>query len=284
VTASVIGSAGNYVLALTAPGPVSMQLNDGSASNLLSATNQGTNSAFSLNGVAITESTNNITDVIPGVSFTLLAKTSGSVSLSLATDPTQLSSALETFVTDYNTLVSAVEAQQGQNAGPLQGNLIINQISGDMQQLVSYYNPNSTSTVRSLSDLGVTFNNTGQLSFDASTFSALSDAQVSDAFKFIGSATTGFAALASNFTQLDDPIEGMIQTQITGYQTENTDLSNQIATAQTRAAQVQANVTAQAEAADALVADLQSEQNTVDASIQSANYALYGKQVGANGI
>ncbi len=83
----------------------------------------------------ITESSNNITDVIPGVSFTLQnTLPSGSVTLSLATDPTQLSSALQTFVTDYNTLVSQVSAQQGQSTGPLQGDLIVNEISSDMQQ------------------------------------------------------------------------------------------------------------------------------------------------------
>ncbi len=243
--------------------------------------------SFSLSGIPnpIVESSNTITDVIPGVSFTL-QKTlpAGSVTLSLASDPTQLSNALQTFVTDYNTLVSAVQAQQGQNAGPLQGNLIINQISGDMQALVTYWNPAGSSSVRSLSDLGVTFNYSGQMSFDATTFNALSSTQISDAFKFLGSASTGFAALANNFTQLSDPITGLIQTQIDGYQTQNTDLSDQIVTAEQRASQIQQSATAQAQAADALVAKLQQQQNTVDASIQSANYALYGRQVGANGI
>jgi flagellar hook-associated protein 2 len=286
VTATVTGNPGAYSLSLTAAGPTNIQLNDlQSPTNLVSGTNQGSNASFSLNGVPIIESSNNITDVIPGVSFTLLnTLPTGSVSLSLATDPTQLSSAIQTFVTDYNTLVSQVSAQQGQNAGPLQGDLIINEISGDMQQLVTYYSPSSSSTIRSLSDLGVTFNDTGQMSFDSSTFNALSDTQISDAFKFLGSSSSGFAALANNFTQLSDPITGLIQTQIDGYETENTDLGNQITTAQARATQVQQSATAQAQAADALVAQLQSEQSDLDASIQSVNYVLYGRQVGSNGI
>ena len=123
------------------------------------------------------------------------------------------------MVTDYNTLVAQVHAQRGQNAGPLQGNLIVGQISNAMQDLVTYWNPPSTSSIHSLSDLGVTFNNNGQLSFDQNTFNALSATQISDAFKFLGSSTSGFGALASNFTQLSDPITGMIETQINGYQT-----------------------------------------------------------------
>jgi len=289
VTATVTGSAGAYSLSLTdASGPTTIQLNDlQSPANLISGTDQGSNASFSLSGIPnpIVESSNTITDVIPGVSFTLLnTMPSGSVTLSLATDPTQLSSALQTFVTDYNTLVSAVSAQQGQSAGPLQGNLIINEISSDMQDLVTYWNPTGTSTIHSLSDLGVTFNDTGQMSFDSSTFSALSDANISDAFKFLGSANSGFAALASNFTQLTDPITGMIQTQIDGYQSTNTELGNEITAAEATVTQVQQSATTQAEAADALVAQLQQQQSDLDASIQSVNYVLYGRQVGANGI
>ncbi len=287
VTASVTGSAGAYTLSLTDPsGPTTIQLNDlQTPTDLVSDTNQGSDASFSLNGIPITESTNNITDVIPGVSFTLLnTLPSGSVTLSLATDPTQLSSALQTFVTDYNTLVTAVEAQQGQNAGPLQGNLIVNEISSDMQDLVTYYDPISTSSIRSLSDLGITFNDTGQMSFSTSTFNALSDTNISDAFQFLGSANTGFAALANNFSQLTDPITGMIQAQISGYESTNTELGNEITTAQAQASAIQASATSQAEAADALVAQLQQEQSDLDASIQSVNYVLYGRQVGANGI
>jgi flagellar hook-associated protein 2 len=289
VTAAIAGYAGSYYLSLNSPsGPATIQLNDlQSPADLISSSNQGSNVSFSLSGIPnpIVESSNTITDIIPGVSFTL-QKTlpAGSVTLSLASDPTQLSSALQTFVTDYNTLVSAVQAQQGQNAGPLQGNLIINQISGDMQALVTYWNPTGSSSIRSLSDLGVTFNYSGQMSFDATTFNALSSTQISDAFKFLGSASTGFAALASNFTQLSDPISGLIQTQIDGYQTENTDLGNEITDAQARAVQIEQSATAQAEAADALVAQLQQQQSNLDASIQSVNYALYGRQVGVNGI
>lgn len=287
VTATVTGSAGAYILSITDPsGPTTIQLNDvQNGSSLITQTNQGSNASFSLDGIPITESTNNITDVIPGVSFTLLDTTSGtqSVTLSLAASGGQLSSALQTFVTDYNNLVTAVQAQEGQSAGPLQGDLIINEISNAMQDLATYWNPNSGSTIHSLSDLGVTFNDTGQMSFDSSTFNALSDTQISDAYKFLGSSNAGFSALASNFTQLSDPVTGTMETQIQGYETETTQLSDQITTAQAYVTQVQQTATQQMEAADAVVAELQQQQSDLDASIQSVNYVMYGRQVSATG-
>lgn len=288
VTASITGSAGAYSLSITAPGgPTAIQLNDlQNSTNLISNTNQGSDAQFQLNGVPITESTNNISDVIPGVSFTLLNTTSGmqSVTLSLAPSSSQLGTALQSFVKDYNTLVSDVSAQQGQNAGVLGGNLIINQISLAMQDLVTYYNPALNSSIRSLSDLGVTFNYSGQMSFSSSTFNALSDTQIADAYKFLGSSSSGFAALAGNFTQLTQPITGAIETQVSGYQSEISDLQDQITTAEAYVNEVQQTATQQMQAADALVASLQQQQNVVDASISSLNYVLYGRQLGLNGL
>jgi flagellar hook-associated protein 2 len=276
VTATVTGSAGSYSLSLAAAGPTTIQLNDNQA--LVSNTNQGSNASFLLNGIPVTQSSNNVTGVIPGVSFTLQnTDPSGSVTLSLASDGSQLSTALQSLVTDYNTLVAQVQTQQGPTAGPLGGDIVINQISGDMQQLVTYWNPNSASSIRSLSDVGISLSDSGQMSFDQNTFNALSDTQLADAFKFLGSSTTGFGALASNFTQLTDPISGMIQMEEAGLTTENTSINGQITTLNAQVAQVQASATAQAQQADALVAQLQSEQNTLDASIQSLNYVLYGK-------
>ncbi len=277
VTATVTGSAGAYSLSITASGPTTIQLNN--ISDLISATNQGSNASFSLNGIPVTQSSNNVTGIIPGVSFTLQnTDPTGSVTLSLASSGSQLGTALETMVTDYNTLVSQVQAQEGTSAGSLGGDLIINQISSDMQQLVMYWNPSSTSSIRSLSDLGISFaDNTGQLTFDQNTFNALSDTQLADAFTFLGSSTTGFGALAANFTQLTDPISGVFEMEESGLTQTNTSLNSQIATLNTRVSQIQASATAQAQQADALVAELQSEQSEQDASLQSLNYVLYGK-------
>lgn len=283
VTATVTGSAGSYSLSIAAAGATTIQLNAAPASEILSDTNQGSNASFELNGIPITQSSNTVTGVIPGVSFTLQSETSGSATISLASNASQLSSALQSLVTDYNTLTTQLQAQQGSTAGPLGGDVLINQISQDMQQLATYWNPTSVSSVRSLSDLGISFNDSGQMSFDPTVVEGFSDTQLSDAFQYLGSSTSGLGALASNFTQLTDPITGLIATEENGLSTENTSLNDQITTLNAQVAQVQAAATAQAQQADAFVAQLQSEQNTLDASIQSLNYVLYGKPTNATG-
>jgi flagellar hook-associated protein 2 len=285
VTASITGSPGAFSLSITGPGPGTLQLTDLPAqADLISNTNQGSDASFTLNNsIHITRSTNTVNDVISGLSFTLLAKTAGPVTLSLATDRNQLSTALQTFAANYNSVVDQMNQQVGLAAGPLAGDMLIQSISSDLQQVASYWNTGSGS-IHSLSDLGVTFDTTGHLSFNQTTFDAVSDSQIPDAFKFLGSPKTGLGALANSFTQLSDPLSGLIRLQEDGYDATNKRLTDQISTLNGRASQIQIAMTAKLQAADALVAQLQSRQNTVNATISSLNYVLYGKLTNSNGL
>jgi flagellar capping protein FliD len=131
--------------------------------------------------------------------------------------------------------------------------------------------------------VGVTFDTTGHMAFDQTAFSALSGTQVSDAFKFFGSSKSGFGAMASNFTQLTDPTSGLLRIEEDGIDKENKQITDRVNVLNDRVRQVQATMTAQLQKADALVAQLQSEQNLVSASIQSVNFVAFGKLVNSNG-
>lgn len=284
VTASIVNSGGsNYLQIVANGGPAAMSLNNVST-NLISQTNQGTNADFMLNGtIHITRASNVISDVVPGVSFTLKNTTAGTVKLGLASDSTQLSNALQTFVTTYNAVVDQIQQQVGSSAGPLGGEAVIRTIMEDMRALTGYGVKGGT-TVSSLYDLGITFEDTsGHLTFNAGRFASLSSTQISDAFKFFGSSTTGFGQLASNFTQLTDPITGVMRLQEDGFDTENNQFNDQINVLNTRAKQMEAGMSAKLQQADALAAELQSQQTSLNAAIQSINYVTYGKVTNANG-
>ena len=293
VTASILSpdATHNYLsLSANTPGQTTLQLSDIPADgqgnpnysatpvNLLATTNNGSNASFKVNNIQFTRSSNSINDVIPGVSLTLKATTTSSsqtVNVTLATDPSQLSSAIQTFVQNYNTMQDDVSAQIGPTAGQLSGDSLINMLSQDMWQLGTYQGSGS---IKSLSDLGITFDTSGKMSFDSNVFGSLSNSQISDAMKFFGSSTSGFGALASQFTQLSDPIDGMILQQENGIDQQNTDLTNEINAMTTRNSVTQATLNAKLQAADAEVAKLQSQQSVLSASIQALNYSLYGYQ------
>ncbi|HTS49853.1 MAG TPA: flagellar filament capping protein FliD [Bryobacteraceae bacterium] len=284
VTASV--NSGSLSISTNNHSATTIQLNDTTPTNLISSTNQGSNADFFLNNIEVTRSSNTINDVISGVSLTLNSTTSvthPSSTISVSTDASQLSNALQTLVSSYNSLADQVNQQRGQSGGVLVGDPLIWQISSDMQQLATYWNPSSSSSIHSLSDLGIEFDDTGEMSFNQNTFSALSVSQISDAFKFLGSSSSGLGNLANNFTQITDPIEGLIQMQQTDIETQDTALTSQIATLTARATATQNTLTAQVQAADALCAQLESEQNNVSAEVQSLNYLTYGYQQNPSG-
>jgi flagellar hook-associated protein 2 len=280
VTASILTTSGGNYLTVSAnsTGATKLQLIDdpqGAATQQLSSTNQGTDAVFHLNGIQVDQPGNVVNSVIPGVTFTILAPASTPTTLSLATDPSQLSSALQDFVTNYNSLRTALNAQEGPSAGPLSGDTAVVQVEDTLRSLTAY--GTSTGSINSLSQLGIEFDSTGQASFNQTTFDSLSATQISDGFKFVGSATSGFAGFSQTLQQFADPVTGLIQAEVTGLGQTDSSLQSQISTLTDRITTMQSNLSSQLESADAGIAELQSQQQTLTASLQSLSLVLYGQ-------
>jgi flagellar hook-associated protein 2 len=173
-----------------------------------------------------------------------------------------------------------VNAQIGANAGLLSGNSIIRQVRSGMSDLVNYRT--GSGAIRSLADLGITLSQSGQMSFDATKLNSLSDSQLADAFKFLGSAKTGFGQLQKGFTQISDPVTGVIKAQLQQYQAADRRITQQISEMTARINIMQATLQSQLQAADALLAKLQSQQDLLTSSITGLNYSTYGSQVFTN--
>ncbi len=275
VSASILtsgtGSNPNYLsLSSSHTGATTLRLIDdpaGSNSNLLTSANQGTDAVFQLNGIPITRSNNVVNDVVPGVTFTLQKPTDTAVTLSLATDRSQLATALQSFVSTYNALTTQVKGQVGPNAGLLSGDYAIRQIQTDLRQLTSYQG--STGSIRSLASLGIEFSNTGQASFNSNTFSALTDNQITDSFHFLGSSTGGLGQLGKTFNQLTDPISGLIKNELDSLDVTDRGLQAKVATLTARIAVSQTALQRRLQAADGLLASLQSQQKIIQATATS---------------
>lgn len=130
---------------------------------------------FTLDGISMTRDTNDITDVLTGVTFNLLqATTSGAtLNVSIGTDTSQITSALTTFVINYNTFRDAVIAQQAtasdgtaESSAVLFGDGTMRDIMDSLQNAL-----NSTVGGLTMADLGLSFNEKNELELDTSTLS-----------------------------------------------------------------------------------------------------------------
>ncbi len=281
VTASILTTAdGNYLsVSANGSGANAIQLYDdptGANTPLLTADNPGSNAVFQLNGITITQSQNLVNTVIPGVTFTLEGTSASPVTITLSSDRSQISSALQSFVDQYNQTAAKASAQVGPSAGLLSGNFVVRHLQSVLRNIASFRS--TSGTVNSLTDLGISFDDQGKASFDSSAITGLSDTQLSDAFTFLGDAAGGLGQYASKLQEITDPINGLIALEQDGLTRVDKQLQDQVDQLNQRITVMKNGLTLKLQQADSLLASLESQQNTITASLQGLNSVLYGKR------
>ncbi len=159
VTASVVTSNGQSSLSLVSNTAgsvgaltVASSVTDSTPTLGFNATVAGANAQMTINGIGnLISSSNTVTNLIPGVTFQLLApsatESNGSleqVQVVIGNDNSAVESTVNQFVTDYNSLISAMNAQEGNTssgtAEPLFGSPTLSLLQ---QQLMSSVNTQS---------------------------------------------------------------------------------------------------------------------------------------------
>jgi flagellar hook-associated protein 2 len=241
-------------------GPVAIQLNDGSQ-DLLSSITAGTLASYTVSGLGTAISSNSRTVTLaPGVTIDLCQSTSGEpVTVTVSRNADALRTALSTFVDAYNSAVDAVDQQVGKDSGPLSGQSVVYALRQALSRLNQF---NSSGHVQSLAQMGVELDSQGKLSFQESQFDANT---VEEVEAFLGSATgSGFLKTATDVLKsVEDPTTGSVQTAIQGLKDGIKRQNDLITENQQRVDDLQANLQQQMAAADALLAQLESQRDYI---------------------
>lgn len=263
------GSSPDYRLVLTGDdlGTDTMTLSDGTT-NLLGTVTGGEPAEYSVNGSTEVQSNSTQVTLSPGLTVNLLGTSAEPVTITVSTSYSGLQNALSSFATAYNSAVSAVNAQIGQNAGPLSGDDVVDTLRDALQSLTQY--SSGSGAVSSLNDLGLSVDDSGNMSFDASTFSALNPADIA---QFLGTATSGgfMEAATSTLSSITDESTGNIETDYAALQIQITEQNLNISNEQTRITDMETNLQNELSQADAAIATLQS-QKTYYADLFQAEY------------
>jgi flagellar hook-associated protein 2 len=130
---------------------------------------------FTLDGIALTRNTNDISDVLSGVTFSLLQPTpSGTtVNISIGADTDKITTALTTFANDYNAFRDDVIAQQATNpdgtaasSALLFGDGTMRDVTTQMQQVLG-----TAVNGLTMADIGLSFNSNNELEIDGGQLS-----------------------------------------------------------------------------------------------------------------
>ncbi len=264
-----VGSTGSpdYRLSLQAAnlGTNAIGLTDSSSTNLIQTSTAGSLASYQIDGLAtpISSSSRNVT-LAPGLTLNLLGQSApgASTTITVANNPAGLASAFSSFAGSYNAAVDVISQYQGQTAGALSGDSLLQTLTGVLDQLGNYSNGSPASA---LANFGITLSQTGQISVDTTAFTNAANANFPALLSSLGGVTTGgFLQTATNLmTSVEDPTTGAIKTEETSVANQITAQQTTITNEQARVNQLQTNLTQQISQADAAIASLESQVSYV---------------------
>ncbi len=267
VQASVVNTGSSYSLVVRSTNLAgdSIQLNDGSQ-DLLDTLTTGTPAIYDISGLGSAtqpiDSSSRTVTLAPGVTINLLQQTpSGQpATVTVSRDTSGVSTAISSFVDAYNAAVAALNQQVGQSGGALSGDSTISDLRNSLRQITQYSGTSGGVTL--LSQMGISMDDTGELTFDASQFSSVS---ASDLDQFLGSATGGgFLQTATNaMTAVEDPTTGFIPTATSDVNGQITQENNLITAEEQKISDLQSTLTQQMATADATIASLEQQKDYI---------------------
>jgi flagellar hook-associated protein 2 len=154
VTASIVtNSDGTSSLALTSQtaGTAGTLTVNSSVTDSVTALNynnavSGANANLTVDGVNLTSASNTVSNLIPGVTFQLLSSSSTPVQVVIGNDNSDVETAVSKFVTDYDSLISALNTQEGNTSSgtpePLFGSPTLSLLQQQLLSGLSAESPN----------------------------------------------------------------------------------------------------------------------------------------------
>ena len=178
VTASVVQDSTGYRLALYSQNTgtagalaLNTTLSNSNTSTLtFNAPVGGADASLTIDGVPFTSSSNTLAGAIPGVTLNLLSPAPGSpVQLTVGPDTNQITTAVNNFVSAYNTVIGDINTQYQvnpvtNNEGPLGGDPSLRSLQSSLLADAGYsLDLNSNGGYVNLASLGIITNNDGSL-------------------------------------------------------------------------------------------------------------------------
>jgi flagellar hook-associated protein 2 len=286
VTASVITDASGSRLAMVANSSGSAAnftvTSSGSTNYGFTQAATGSNASLTVDGITISSATNTVTGVIPGVTLSLLSADPGvDVSLSVAPNTSQVQTALQQFVTDYNQLVSDLSAQftfssTTGSEGVLASDSTVRNLQSEVLGALDYTNTpaSGSTTVPNLMSLGISVDDNGQLSLDTSTLDSALENNFSDVQNFFqGTALNGFAnSLDQQLTSFISPADGAFTVDLQSMNSQITDLQNDISDFQTNfIAPLQTQLQSEYSQAEIALQELPNQMKEIDQELGQNN-------------
>ena len=236
---------------------------------------QGVNAVLTVDGIPISSASNTVTGAVSGLTINLLgADAKTSVTLTATPDNSSITSAINQFVTDYNTLIGQVNDEftysaSGSSAPPLEGDSTVEMLQNYLLGAGSY-SASGNGSISTLGSLGISMNNDGTLSVDSTTLGNAIQNNFPEVQQFFeGTSLNGFASSLSNQLQsLTNSSNGAFTVELSTMQSNYTNLQDDVTNFQTNTiAPLQTHLTAEYDAAEIALQELNTTTQEVNAEL-----------------
>jgi flagellar hook-associated protein 2 len=252
---------------------VAASLNDTTTSSAIDFTQAqaGRDAQFTVDGINATSGSNTVSNVIPGVTFQLLsAAPDTSVQVEITNDNTDVESAVNSFVSAYNTVLGDLNTQEGNDASgnpePLFGNPTIATLQNELQQALDF--TQSSGAVTSLTQLGISVNNDGTLSLDTDTLDSELNSNYQDVVNFF-QPSSNFTSFGGNFTTVVNNLgssspDGVLALAVAQNSTQESTLNTNISNENTYISNEQSQLTTELNEANYTLQEIPSQIDEVN--------------------
>lgn len=169
---------------------------------------KGQSAVFSVDGITVTRPSNNIDDVIEGVTFELLKvdKDSEFSTIKVSEDTEKTITNVKEFVSQYNSTMSFIGDQlkvgdpsaDNNKVGPLAGDSALIKLQSQLRSLVSANVENSSNGIRNVQDIGISVDRYGTATLDETKLKKVLTDNPAAAAKLFNNTTTTVSVIGED--------------------------------------------------------------------------------------
>jgi flagellar hook-associated protein 2 len=221
------------------------------------------NAQLTIDGLTVERTSNDVSDVVAGVTIHLTGQSGVENDVSFSANKSNTETALNTFVTAYNTLAATVKSQlvtdPSQSYGDtLLGHSEMTTIQSAMQRMLSQVVVPS-GAVRTLADLGLELQRDGSLSLNPLTLDKAVSSSAGAANAIFSTAKTGISAVVKSLVDNQTgPLTGALVMEQKSLQSQISDLDDRATSMQSNLDATRERLVAQFTAMEQLIAGFNS--------------------------
>lgn len=231
---------------------------------------------FTANSLSVTRSSNTVSDVITGVTFTL-KKDSSSATLTVANDTGTITQNIQSFVSAYNAVVSYVSENSTYNktshtGGTLYAESTAKTIIDRLRNIIASPVSGLSSSLDTLAEIGILTNRDGTISLNTGTLSSKLSSNLEDVANLFTTSTNGKGNQIYDYTDsVTKSITGIIALKVDGLNDTVRDISDDITRLEGRLTITEQNLRRQFASLESLLGSISSQGQFLNNLISTWN-------------